>query len=232
MIIQTEQDGIYVVTLDDYAGNTFDLEFLASLHETMDAIETGDDAPGALVITGVGKAFSIGLNIEVLKDYTPEQRERFDQEIKRLYGRLINFPLPTIAAINGHAFAAGAVLALACDFRVMRNDRGWFCFSEVDVGVPIGPEIMAVAQAKLSPSVLRDAILTGKRFGGEECVSLGITDAVCSEDDLLSKALDIAKQLAGKERSIFKSLKSTLYGEYALNLDGNSLHARAKGGNS
>ncbi len=150
--------------------------------------------------------------------YQPEQTSTFKSEVRRLYGRLVNFPLPTIAAVNGHAFAAGALLALACDYRVMREDRGWFCLSEVDVGVPIASSVMAMAQAKVTPQVLRDLVLLGKRFGGAEGVGVGLADAACSEEDLLPTAIELITALSTKERKIFASLKSTLYASYATAL--------------
>ena len=135
--------------------------------------------------------------------------------MQRLYGRLVNFSVPTVAAMNGHAFAGGAFLAMCCDYRVMRSDKGWFCISEIDVGVSIVPEIMAVAKLKLRKTVLRDALLTGKRFSGEECLALGICDAICEEQALLDMAKEIIAPIALKKRQIFKNFKNTLYGECA-----------------
>lgn len=218
MINLTQQDNIHILRMESAEGNTFDLDFVAAMHKSLDTVEAAGHGPGALVITGAGKAFSTGLNVGALMGYQPEQLATFACEIKRLYGRLLNFPLPTIAAINGHAFAAGAFLALACDYRIMREDRGWFCISEVDVGVPINPQVLAMAQAKLAPSVLRDALLSGKRFGGPECVSLSIADAVCSEDDLITTAIELITAFSTKDRSIFTTLKSTLYASYATAL--------------
>ena len=230
MIELTQQDHISILTMDGAEGNAFDLEFLAALHESLDAVEAAADGPAALVITGSGKAFSAGLNIAALMGYQQEQLTTFGIEIKRLYGRLINFPLPTIAAINGHAFAAGAFLALACDYRVMREDRGWFCISEVDVGVPINPDVLAVAQLKLAPSVLRDAVLMGKRFGGTECVNLRIADAACSEDSLIPSAVELITALSTKEREIFAVLKATLYASYATTLGATESTVKLKAG--
>lgn len=218
MITLTKQDHIHVLTMEGEEGNAFDLDFLAALHAALDAVEAESDGPAALLITGTGKAFSVGLNVQTVMAYQPEQMATFNKEIRRLFGRLVSFPLPTIAAINGHAFAAGAVLALACDYRVMREDRGWFCLSEVDVGVPMDPDVMVMMQAKLTPQVLRDAALLGKRFGGPECVDLGVADAACSEESLTTTAVEHITALSVKERTIFAGIKSTLYASYATAL--------------
>ena len=218
MINLTKQGHIHALTMEGEEGNAFDLDFLAALHASLDAVEAAADSPTALLITGTGKAFSVGLNVQTIMAYQPEQMATFNKEIRRLYGRLVNFPLPTIAAINGHAFAAGAILALACDYRVMREDRGWFCLSEVDVGVPIDPDVMVMMQAKLTPQVLRDAVLLGKRFGGPESVDLGVADAACSEESLTATAIEHITALSVKERTIFADIKSTLYASYATAL--------------
>jgi len=218
MINLTQQDNIHILKMEREEGNAFDLEFLAALHESLDAVEASVDGPGALLITGSGKAFSVGLDVPTVMGYEAEQRATFNSEVMRLYGRLVNFSLPTIAAVNGHAFAAGALLALACDYRVIREDRGWFCLSEVDVGVPIGAEVMAMAAAKVTPQVLRDLVLLGKRFGGAEAVDVGLADAACSEENLMPTAIELITALSTKERKIFKSLKSTLYANIATGL--------------
>jgi len=218
MINLTQQDNIHILKMEREEGNAFDLEFLAALHESLDAVEAAADGPGALLITGSGKAFSVGLDVPTVMGYEAEQWQKFNSEVMRLYGRLVNFPLPTIAAVNGHAFAAGALLALACDYRVIREDRGWFCLSEVDVGVPIGAEVMAMAAAKVTPQVLRDLVLLGKRFGGAEAVDVGLADAACSEENLMPTAIELITALSTKERKIFKSLKSTLYANIATGL--------------
>ena len=103
----------------------------------------------------------------------------------------------------------------------MREDRGWFCISEVDVGVPVDTATMQLLSAKLSPATARDALLTGKRYTAGEAITAGIADGKAPEDDLLTSAIALAASLAVKERGIFTTLKRNLYGNVgaALTMD-------------
>jgi hypothetical protein len=79
-------------------------------------------------------------------------------------------------------------MALSCDYRIMREDRGWFCISEVDVGVPVPPAMMGILRAKLPANTARDALLTGKRYTAEEAIAAGIADGKAPADQLLAQA--------------------------------------------
>jgi enoyl-CoA hydratase/carnithine racemase len=117
--------------------------------------------------------------------------------------------------MNGHAFAGGAFMALSCDYRIMREDRGWFSVSEVDVGVPIPPAMMGILQGKLPANTARDALLTGKRYTADEAIAAGIADGKAPMDELMEQAKALASQLATKEPGIFKTLKQTWFGPMA-----------------
>ncbi len=219
LMVNLEKKGnTYVLTFEAPDGNALDLELVTQLHQSLDNVIEFSDGACALVLTGTGKSFCSGLSLAAITGYSKDQQAEFFASLKRLYARLVNFPVPTLAALNGHAIAGGAFLALVCDYRVMREDRGWFCISEVDVGVPIEPSIMEIARIKMAANVLRDAVLTGKRFGAPESVELGFVDALCTEANLLDMALEIVNPIAKKERKIFTTLKTSLYGDCAEGL--------------
>ncbi len=219
-MVNLEKHGnVYVLTFEEADGNALTLELLNDLHAAFDKVIEGSKGPCALVITATGKSFSSGLSIRAMSDYKAAELTQFGGAMQRLYARLVNFPVPTVAALNGHAFAGGAFLALACDYRVMRKDKGWFCISEIDVGVVIAPNIMEVAKLKMAPNVLRDAVLTGKRYSAQDCLDLGMADVICSETELIDSALEIIKPIATKKRHIYKALKSSLYASCAAGLE-------------
>ena len=114
--------------------------------------------------------------------------------------------------MNGHAFAAGAMLALACDERVMRADRGYFCLPEVDLGLPFTEGMPALISARLTPAAAHRLMVTGERVGGGEAEALQIVDAVAAEDAVLSTAVERAEQLAGKAGPTCAAIKAGLYG--------------------
>ena len=213
----TRDGDVHILTLSD-GPNLLDQVSADALHARLDEVQAACQGPGALVLTGRGKFFSNGLDLPVVMGYQGEDQKRFGRTMGRLFGRLITFPTPTVAALNGHAFAGGALLAIACDYRIMREDRGWLCMSEVDAGVPIAPPLMGLLRAKLPATTLRDAVLAGKRFSAAEAVAAGYADGHAPEADLLAHAVKHAAELATKERGIFATLKKTLWGDVARGL--------------
>ena len=217
MIDHTRDGPVHILTMRNEQ-NLLDPPFVARMHEALDEVEAESEGDSALVLTGEGKFFSNGLNLPELSKLEAPERDRFWKEMTRAVGRLVVLPVPTIAALNGHAFAAGAVFAQACDYRLMREDRGWLCLNEVDLGLPIPAEIMALISAKLPATTARDAVLAGKRFTADEAIGVGFADGKAPEAELLTKAMELAGTLAGKTRSAIRVMKARLWGDVARGL--------------
>ena len=127
--------------------NRFSPEWLDIINTHLDTAQTQAQA---LATTGVGKFYSYGLDLDWLGANT-DRGEWYVGTVQKLFARILTFPLPTLAAVNGHAFGAGAMLAIAHDYRIMRSDRGYYCFPEVDIPIPFTPGMAALIQAKLPP---------------------------------------------------------------------------------
>jgi enoyl-CoA hydratase/carnithine racemase len=217
-VIELTRDGdIHVITMNN-GSNMIDPTWQKRMLEVLDTVEAESEGNAGLVITGDGKFFSNGLNVEVIMSLKGDDMVLFGSNMGQIMGRLLLAPIPTVAAVNGHAFAAGAFLALACDYRIMREDRGWICISEVDAGVPINQPMMDLLVAKLTPNTARDAVLTGKRYAADDALAAGFADGKAAEGNLVAEAVKLASSIANKERRIFKTLKRTLYGELGAGL--------------
>lgn len=162
---------------------------------------------------GSEKFYSNGLDLAWLAGDGQSEGGAFVSDVIRFFARLLVLPVPTVAAINGHAFAAGAMLALAHDFRVMRADRGFFCLPEVDINIPLAPGMTALIRSRFPPNLLRDTVLTGARIGGAEACARGIVDEAVAGADLLPQAMARATALAAKDRSTYGALKRGLYAD-------------------
>jgi enoyl-CoA hydratase/carnithine racemase len=137
----------------------------------------------------------------------------FISDFHRFLARLLVFPTATVAAMNGHAFAGGGMVALAQDFRVMRADRGYFCLPEIDLKIPLTPGMTALIQSRLSAQTAHESIISGRRYGGEDARTAGIVDAAVAEADVLPRAIELARRLAEKDRSTMAALKRGLYAD-------------------
>ncbi len=155
-------DQIVVLNLGDDE-NRFSPEFLDQFDAHLDdAVRNG---AAGLVTTATGKFYSNGLDLDWLGAHG-DQTQWYVGRVQALLARVLTLPMPTAAALVGHSFGAAAMLALAHDFRVMRADRGYFCFPEVDIRIPFTPGMAALIQAKLTPQAAVSAMTTGSRFGG------------------------------------------------------------------
>ena len=103
------------------------------------------------------------------------------------------------------------MLAMAHDHRVMRSDRGYFCFPEVDINIPFTPGMAALIQAKLTPRAAIDSMTTGHRFSADEALACGLVDAQADLEALAETAAARLSHLAGKDRTTLSQIKATMF---------------------
>jgi enoyl-CoA hydratase/carnithine racemase len=207
LITVVQHEAVFLIRAEN-GENRFNRESIDEWHSTLDEIE-GHDGPLALVTTGSGKFYSNGLDLDWMLGEGAADTHLLD-DVQRLLVRILDFPAITVAAVNGHAFAAGAMLASAHDFVIMREDRGYWCLPEVDLGLPLTSTMFQVVAAHLPRSILRESMLTGRRFSGPEALSAGIVHELAPEPDVVSRAVERAQALAPKDRQVVIAHKQML----------------------
>lgn len=210
MISLRREGPAYVLTMDD-GENRMNQDWLDAMNDALDTVDTGDD-PLALVTTGAGRFFSNGLDLEWLVASKVDM-PRFVADVERLFARVIEAPYITVAACNGHTFAAGAMLSLCHDFRVMRADRGFFCLPEVDIKIPFTAGMNSLIMNRMTITAAHEVMVTGQRFGGEEAARLHIVHRAVPAEEVVPQAVAIASQHAGKDRITLATIKRRMYGE-------------------
>jgi enoyl-CoA hydratase/carnithine racemase len=195
--------------------NRFSPTFLDEIDSHLDEV-VGAGAHG-LVTTGAGKFYSNGLDLDWLGAHG-DRAQWYVGRVQSMLARVLTLPVPTAAAVVGHAFGAGAMLALAHDFRVMRADRGYFCFPEADIRIPFTPGMAALIQAKLTPQAAIASMTTGRRFGGDDAARLGLVDSVAAEGAVTTAAVGILRPLEGKDPGTLGAIKQTMFGQAVLAL--------------
>lgn len=196
--------------------NRFSPKFLTDIDHALDAI-TDSSEPAALMITATGKFFSNGLDLEWLQPNDGEWDSHVSA-VQSMFARVLTLPVPTVCAINGHCYAAGAMLALACDYRVMRTERGFFCLPAIDINIPLTVGMSSLITAKLSPRTAFDLMTTGWRYDAPAARDAGIVDAICDVEDLINVAKGMVAGLAGKDRQTLGAIKSTIYASVVTDL--------------
>ncbi len=199
---------VRVIDLGD-GENRLDRDALADLHRLLDDVESAPE-PRALVTVASGKFWCNGFDTEWIGRH-PGERELLFEEFRALLGRLVLFPVPTVAALQGHAFAAGAMLALGHDFRLMREDRGYFCLPEIDLKIPLSAASVDVVKAKVAPSVLPELLIEARRYSGPEALTAGLVRRTAPEAGLRAASVELAASLAGKDAATLAIVKRRAY---------------------
>lgn len=217
--IELTRDGDVFVVRMKSGENRFNPGFLAAMNSVLDEVEASRGA-AALVTTGEGKFYSNGLDLDWLSQQEHAAATSFIAEVLRLFARVAFLPMATCAAINGHAFAGGAMLAMAHDWRVMRSDRGFFCIPELDLGMPLVHGMRTLLKERLGRRVFRDTVLTGARIGAEDALRMGIVDLAGAGSEVVALAIEKVKPLVGKDRHAYGMLKRGAYAEMFEDLTG------------
>lgn len=205
MALEVQHDGDVVVATWRDGENRLNLDSLGALESLADEVES-TEGPCALVLAGEGKFFSSGLDLQRFAG-DAEQLAATVGRFHLLLGRLFVLPAYTVAAVNGHAFAGGAMLACGFDHRVMREDRGYWCLNEAELGLPLTEQMAAAVLGRLPRATAMEAMLTARRYPGPEALAAGIVDELATEGTLLDVAVTRAATVAGKHRRVVAAHK-------------------------
>jgi enoyl-CoA hydratase/carnithine racemase len=217
-----EREGdVFILNLGDDE-NRFNPDFIASFNTCLDEVESADGQK-ALVATAGGKIWSNGLDLDWFAANV-DKVNPFLKDVHDLFARMLSFGVPSIAALQGHTFAAGAMLALAFDERVMRADRGYFCMPEVDIRIPFTPGMSALIQARLNPQTAHEAMTTGRRYGGEAAAAEAIVNHAVNEEEVVPTAITRAAELAHKDPVTLAIIKQRMYAPVLATLRDSSLN--------
>ncbi len=224
---------VFRLTMD--AGeNRWNTTLVNDLMAALDEVEASE-GPAALVTTAASEKFySNGLDLDWRRSPAdhPEGGDPQDFLFMEFMARMITLPVPTIAAVNGHAFGAGFMFALCHDYRLMRADRGFICANEIQLGMVIPSAEISLFRHKLPAHVFHESVQLARRWGGPDALAAGIVNQIASLEELQDKAMAKAEELAplAVNRKQFGLQKERLYGESAILNDqhGAAYHLRTK----
>ncbi|MDY6934749.1 MAG: enoyl-CoA hydratase/isomerase family protein [Spirochaetota bacterium] len=201
------QEDVALLIMDHNVENRFSGDFTKEIRQALAEIANNGYAK-ALVITGAHeKFFCNGLDLDWMNQQDHNIVIDFLYDISHLLRDTAIFPKPLIGAINGHAFGMGAIWSSGFDFRIMREDRGWVCFPEMDINIPFWPGMIAICEHGLGKRLFREMAWTAKRYGGAEAVDIGWARQALPREELISAAMEFASFMAKKAQPAFAVTK-------------------------
>jgi len=217
-----KEGGVAVVTMCNGA-NRQNQEFAKQMNRCFDEILEDTGLSSVILTSSDEKNFSQGIDIEwmglKMQEQDFETIKSFMYGMNGIFKRILLMPIPVIAAINGHAFGNGAILACACDFRFMRMDRGFFCFPEVDVSIPFLPGMIAFVRKAIPEYQFYEMLLSGKRMTADLLAASNVIIKACdNQEDLMSEAMSLASGFM-KKRGIFGELKKRIHKDLVHTID-------------
>lgn len=191
--------------------------FASQMQARLADVQANEEFKALIITSDDEKNWSQGIDVEwlmpAMQQHNFDEIKAFMYDMDEVFKTLLLFPIPVIAAINGHAFGNGAILSCACDFRFMRSDRGFFCFPEVDLSIPFLPGMIAFVRKAIPEYRLNEMKLTGRRVSGAELAADHVVEGAYEGNEALqAKALAFAAGF-DKKRAIFAEHKKRMHRE-------------------
>lgn len=208
MATLTREADVFVLDLGDDE-NRIRIDWMRQIDDALVEI-AATDGPRALVTVATGKFWSNGLDLDWMQA-NPDGIAGYIASFQEILAKLLELPVPTIATLQGHCYAGGALIALAHDVRHMRADRGFFCLPEVAIHIPFAPGMSSLIQDKFDAQTAIDTMVHGTRYGGEAACAAGIVQRATSEDKLRSGAMALAAELAPNAGPVLGKIRSQMF---------------------
>ncbi|MCP4603284.1 MAG: enoyl-CoA hydratase/isomerase family protein [Proteobacteria bacterium] len=216
-LVKWEKDESVAVLYMDNGANRQNLDFAKEMVGILEEILEDKEIHALIISSTDEKNWSQGVDIEwILARHAEEDLESikaFMYGMNNVFKKLLLYPVPVIAAINGHAFGNGAILSCACDFRFMRSDRGYFCFPEVDLGIPFLPGMIAWSKKAFPYYKFQEMKYTGKKAAAPELEEHHVIVKACKDVDELNKETMAFAKTFQKSRGIFGEMKKRMHKE-------------------
>jgi 3,2-trans-enoyl-CoA isomerase len=192
------KENLAVLRMDKARANAIDEGFVADLTEAARTVAADDSVHGVLLASAHPKVFCPGLDLVTLIEFDRPRLERFMLRFAEMMQTLYGLPRPVVAAVNGHAVAGGAILAMTADYRVLRRGGAQIGLNEVRVGVPLPWSVALLLRATVAPPALAEIALLGRNFADDEALAAGLVhqlaDADLFEDFCLARLREFAEK--------------------------------------
>jgi enoyl-CoA hydratase len=213
---------VAVVTMNSNQVNAQNDAFFVDLHEAFDRLEQNPPAAG-VVLTAEGSTFSAGIDLKFAvplfaRGDTRAIREWFTR-YRETNIRLFTYPRPTVAAINGHAFAGGVITALCCDYRLAAEGDARFALNEVPIGIPMPAVYGEIIRHAIGTPNATTATLFGEVYDVHGAVRLGFVHELVSPDRLLDAAIERARAVPVDAMAAYTFAKRALQSPALSNIE-------------
>jgi enoyl-CoA hydratase/carnithine racemase len=214
MIIEWEKDdAVAMITLNNRE-NRHNPAFARAILDVFAEIEKDESIYAVVITSSDEKSWSQGIDLpwimNVLANREFQTIKDFLYSLNAIFKKILLFPMPVIASINGHAAGNGAILASCCDFRLMKADREYFFLPGVDINIPYLPGIQEIIKQAFPYCKLEEAVLTGKLYDAKELEEHHVIIKACDDAEaVLRESIAFAKTFK-KKRSLFGEIKKRL----------------------
>jgi enoyl-CoA hydratase len=217
MIDISRDEELAILRLNDPPVNALGPDFMEAIIAGIDEVERSDAR--ALIVTGEGIAFSAGADLFIVLDAAQDDIAAGIETMSRMFERLFRFPKPTVAAVNGHAIAGGAVLTCACDYRVAAAGDAKIGFSELAVGVPFPRWALEILRFAVGSQHVRNLALKARNYSVDEARAMGMVDEVADPDELMRQATRAARRLARVPTETYAVTKAAVLAPAVANVE-------------
>jgi 3,2-trans-enoyl-CoA isomerase len=209
--IQSERDeNLLILSLARGKANALNHALVDELYTAVSAAAEDDSVRGLVLASNRPRFFSSGFDVREVFEYDRDGMAEFFGRFIDLYESLYRFPKPLVAALSGHTFAGGAILALACDFRIMATGDFGFALNEVNLGLSLTPGIRRMLANAVGLAQARDLLLFGEPLSPTRAHEIGLVRELAPPDQVRARAIDCARLLAAKPPNAYREIKRSL----------------------
>jgi Delta3-Delta2-enoyl-CoA isomerase len=210
-VVSSKSDGIATVRIERGKVNALNGSVISELHDVFRGLET-DESVRSVILTGTGRFFSFGFDIPEFLSYSKGEFEQYLDAFTGFYRYLFGFPKPVVAALNGHTVAGGCMMAIACDHRLMVDGKAKIALNEIGFGSSVFAGSTAILVYCIGSKKAQDVLYSGRMYSAREALQIGLLDEAVQEELLAARALEVAREYAGRDSAAFAGIKDLLRG--------------------